>query len=47
MRAFMGLVQNAAPVLTVTSLPHRDLSMEAMAAGFTHATLRAQPAPAP
>jgi len=41
MRAFMGLVQNAAPVLTVTSLPHRDLTVEAMAAGFTHATLRA------
>jgi hypothetical protein len=41
MRGFMGLVQNAAPVLTVTSLPHQDLMVEAMAAGFTHATLRA------
>jgi hypothetical protein len=44
MRAFMSLVQRAAPVLTVTNLPLRDLSIEAMAAGFTHATLRAQPA---
>lgn len=42
MRAFMGMVQNAAPVLTVTNLPSRDLMIEAMAAGFTHATLRAQ-----
>jgi len=41
MRAFMGLVQGAAPVFTVTSLPTRDLMIEAMAAGFTHATLRA------
>lgn len=41
MRGFMGLVQSAAPVLTVTSLPHRDLTVEAMAIGFTHATLRA------
>ena len=47
MRAFMTLVQRAAPVLTVTNLPLRELSIEAMAAGFTHATLRAQPAPAP
>ena len=43
MRAFMSLVQRAAPVLSVTNLPLRDLSIEAMAAGFTHATLRAQP----
>jgi hypothetical protein len=43
MRAFMSLVQRAAPVMTVTNLPVRDLSIEAMAAGFTHATLRAQP----
>ena len=41
MRGFMGLVENAAPVLTVTNLPHQDLMVEAMAAGFTHATLRA------
>jgi hypothetical protein len=44
MRAFMALVQRAAPVMTVTNLPARDLSIEAMAAGFTHATLRAQAA---
>jgi len=42
MRAFMALVQRAAPVLSVTNLPLRELSIEAMAAGFTHATLRVQ-----
>jgi hypothetical protein len=41
MRGFMGLVQNAAPVLTVTSLPDRQLTIEAISVGFTHATLRA------
>ena len=46
MRTFLGMVQNAAPVLTVTNLPSRDLMVEAMAAGFTHATLRAQAPPA-
>jgi hypothetical protein len=46
MRIFTTLVPNPAPVLTVTSLPLRELAVEAMAAGFTHATLRAQTPPA-
>lgn len=41
MRSFTSLVHDAAQVVTVTSLPDRGLMLEALATGFTHATLRA------
>ncbi|HTK35328.1 MAG TPA: hypothetical protein VL358_08605 [Caulobacteraceae bacterium] len=40
LRRFMKMAEGAAPALTVTSLPARELLMEAMAMGFSHATLR-------
>jgi hypothetical protein len=41
MRSFTGLVQDAAQLLTITGLPDRALMLEALATGFTHATIRA------
>ena len=52
MRSFVNMVKKPM-LLVVTSLPTNDLMIDAMAAGFTHATLRAartaapQPPPAP
>jgi hypothetical protein len=40
LRRFMKIAEGAAPALTVTSLPAQELLMEAMAIGFSHATLR-------
>ncbi len=44
MRAFAPMLKGRSVILTVTSLPTTDLLIDAMAAGFTHATLRARPA---
>ena len=44
-RSFIALVKSRTLLLTVTSLPTTDLMIDAMTAGFTHATLRARPAP--
>lgn len=41
MRQFMSLVPDAAQIVTVSNLPSSDLMIEALGAGFTHATLRA------
>ena len=46
MRAFAPMLKRRSVILTVTSLPTTDLLIDAMAAGFSHATLRAKPAPA-
>jgi hypothetical protein len=40
-RRFISLVNRRSVLLTVTSLPTTDLMIDAMVAGFTHATLRA------
>jgi hypothetical protein len=45
-RRFIKMVKNRSMFLTVTSLPGTDLMIDAMMAGFTHATLRARPAAA-
>jgi hypothetical protein len=45
MRTFMSLVKTRNLLLTVTSLPTTDLMIDAMATGFTHATLRAKQPP--
>ena len=45
-RRFVGLVKKRGLLLTVTSLPSTDLMIDAMSAGFTHATLRARARPA-
>jgi hypothetical protein len=42
MRSFMALAKGRNLFLTVTSLPTNDLMIDAMVAGFTHATLRAE-----
>jgi hypothetical protein len=41
MRGLAPVIHGAAPVLTLTSLPTQRLMVEALACGFTHATLRA------
>ena len=47
MRKFVPLVKRPNTLLIVTSLPTTDLMIDAMSAGFTHATLRAKSAVAP
>ncbi len=47
MRKFVPLVKRPNTLLIVTSLPTTDLMIDAMTAGFTHATLRAKSAVAP
>jgi hypothetical protein len=42
MRSFMTLMKKRNLLVTVTSLPSTDLMIDAMVAGFTHATLRAK-----
>lgn len=41
MKGFMERINRSSFLLTVTSLPTRELMLEAVGAGFTHATLRA------
>lgn len=43
MQSFVQRVKRQNLLLTVTSLPRPQLMMEAMSAGFTHATLRSAP----
>jgi hypothetical protein len=45
MRRFMLLLKQRNMLITVTSLPTTDLMIDAMMAGFTHATLRARRGP--
>ena len=45
LRSFMSLQKRRNVILVVTSLPTTDLMIDAMVAGFTHATLRAKQAP--
>ncbi len=44
MRKFVPMVRRPNTMIVVTSLPTTDLMIDAMAAGFTHATLRARTA---
>ena len=45
MRNFSSLLKARNMILVVTSLPTTDLMIDAMVAGFTHATLRAKRGP--
>ena len=47
LRRFAAMVKRPNTLMIATALPATNLMIDAMSAGFSHATLRARPAPAP